>query len=550
MIYDIPTNATDVPSLEDYLSAAKERWRLILLVLLTFVAAAIVFDAIRVPNFEGEARVLANPSIETATGTNPSNPVLEREREVLAGVDVATRASDILDGAILPRDILEDLEVQFIDSSDTLEVVFPDPDAERAANVVNAMVDAYVEDREAGSLAVFNTQIESLNAEIVELDVQLDEIATDTARLTQVRNVAARLPNTDPSRQTQIDTTSDAIALLNQERAVVSNSLNATTRDLRVIERQLVSRRPAAEVIQYAQPPEDPSGPGRSLLLAGAIAFGLVAGIGLAFVLDRLDRTAKDSSDVELAIGTTVLGNIPKFNVGAKRGGPIMLSANQSVRSQRVREAYRRLRASVQFLQSSRQIRSLLVTSATPGEGKSSTVANLAVAAAQGGNRVVIVSGDLRRPMADRMFGVTSSKGLSDHLLDPSITDIMVPIPDLPSLTMVPSGPLPSNPGELLGSPRFSKLIEDLSDQFDLVLVDMPPVLSTADAGIASPYVDGVIVVVDSEATDTDSLLKVKNTIDRSGGTIVGAILNKDSTDSGLSLRRDRYAYEKVASNA
>lgn len=550
MIYDIPTNANEVPTLEDYLNAAKERWRLILFVLLAFIAAAIAFDQVRVPSFEGEARVLANPSIETATGTNPSNPVLEREREVIAGVDVATRASDILDGDILPRDILEDLEVQFVDDSDTLEVVFPDPDPERAANIVNAMVDAYVEDREAGSLAVFNTQIDSLTAEVEELDLRLEELATETSRQSQARTAASRLPNTDPTRQTLIDSANEAIALMNQERSVINSALTATTRDLRVLERQLVSRRPAAEVIQYAQPPEDPSGPGRSILLAGAIAFGLVAGVALAFILDRLDRTAKDSSDVELAIGTTVLGNIPKFNVGAKRGAPIMLSANQSVRSQRVREAYRRLRASVQFLQSSREIRSLLVTSATPGEGKSSTVANLAVAAAQGGNRVVIVSGDLRRPMADRMFGVTSTKGLSDHLLDPSVTDIMVPIPDLPSLTMVPSGPLPPNPGELLGSPRFAKLIEDLSSQFDLVLVDMPPILSTADAGIASPHVDGVIIVVDGEATDTDSLLRVKNTIDRSGGTIVGAILNKDSSDSGLSLRRDRYAYEKVASSA
>lgn len=548
MMYDIPASANEVPRLEDYLRAMRERWRLILLVLALFIVAVILFDRARTPVYQGQARVVANPSIETSTNTNTSAPVLEREKEVLASIAVATRASEILGDGSAARSILEDLDVRFVNRSDTLEVLYPDPDPDRAASVVNAMVDAYVEQREAGSLAVYTSQIEELDAELSELNERVVAISSETSRQNTARTRAAALPTTDPTRQAQIDEAAEAVTLLNQERGLVNNTITQITREQRQLERQLASRRPAAEVIQYATAPENPTGPGRNLLIAGGVLFGSIAGVALAFVMQRLDRTAKESGDVEAAIGTSVLGNVPAYGVTGRRTELMMLSTAKSSRVQRVREAYRRLRASLQFLQTSREVSSFLVTSARPGEGKSSTVANLGVAAAQAGSRVVIVSADLRRPMQERLFGVSSPKGLSDYLADASVTDILVPVTDVPGLVIVPAGPLPPNPGELLGTPRFKDLIAELSEQFDLVLVDMPPVLSTADAGTASPLVDGVLVVVDSQRTDTDSLLRVRTTIERSGGTIVGAVLNKDSSDSGISLRRDRYAYEKVAS--
>ena len=227
-----------------------------------------------------------------------------------------------------------------------------------------------------------------------------------------------------------------------------------------------------------------------------------------------------------------------------------MLAGGRSAKVQRAREAFRRLRSSLQFLGTTRDADTFLITSARPAEGKSTTVANLAIALAQGETRVCLVNADLRRPTIEKVLGISSQQqGLSDWLVDQSVTNIMVSVQGTPGLVVVPSGQPPVNPGELPWG-RISGLIDELSNQFDIVLVDAPPVLNIADASSIAPSVDGTIIVVDSSRTDTDTLLRVRAEIDRSGGNVVGAILNRDDSDTGRSvLRKDRYAYEKVGAS-
>ena len=157
----------------------------------------------------------------------------------------------------------------------------------------------------------------------------------------------------------------------------------------------------------------------------------------------------------------------------------------------------------------------------------------------------------MRRPTIERVLGISGQQhGLSDWLVDQSITNIMVSVQGTPGLVVVPAGQPPTNPGELLASGRIGDLISELSTQFDIVLVDAPPIINIADASTIAPVVDGTIVVVDSSRTDTDTLLKVRAEIDRSGGSVMGAILNRDDSDTGRSvLRKDRYAYEKVGAS-
>ena len=219
---------------------------------------------------------------------------------------------------------------------------------------------------------------------------------------------------------------------------------------------------------------------------------------------------------------------------------------------QRAREAFRRLRSSVQFLGATQDAKTFLITSALPTEGKSTTSVNLAVALSQGETSVCLVNADLRRPTVEKILGIPSNQqGLSDWLANPDIANIMIAVPGTPGLAIVPAGPPPSNPGELLATNRFASLLDELSDQFDIVLIDAPPVLSTADAAAIARSVDGTIVVVDSSRTDTDTLLRVRAEIDRSGGTVLGAILNRDNSGAGGGsiLRKDRYAYEKVTAS-
>ena len=226
-----------------------------------------------------------------------------------------------------------------------------------------------------------------------------------------------------------------------------------------------------------------------------------------------------------------------------------MLASGRSARIQRARESFRRLRSSVQFLAASREADTYLVTSARPGEGKSTVSVNLAVAMAQGGGSVCLVNADLRRPTVEKMLGVPNSQGLSDWLVDNTITDILVPISNIPGLVVLPSGPPPTNPGELLSSGELSSLMDELITQFDTVIIDAPPILSAADASTIAPSVDGTLIVVDGQRTDTDTLLRVRGELERTGGTVLGAVLNRDSSDNAPRLGRDRYAYERVSAS-
>jgi capsular exopolysaccharide synthesis family protein len=224
-----------------------------------------------------------------------------------------------------------------------------------------------------------------------------------------------------------------------------------------------------------------------------------------------------------------------------------MLAGGRSAKVQRARESFRRLRSAVQFLGTSRDADTYLVTSARPAEGKSTISVNLAAALAQGGAKVCLINADLRRPTVERMLGVPNVRGLSSWLTDNSVTDIMVPVDGTPGLVLVPSGPPPANPGELLATGGLDELLGELSTQFDVVIVDAPPVLSAADASAIAPHVDGTLIVVDSRRTDTDTLLRVRGELERTGGRLLGAVLNRDSTDGGPRLGRDRYAYERVS---
>lgn len=548
MIYDIPAQANEIPRLEDYLRAIRERWKLLVAGGLLLFLAALLFENSRVPSYEAEAKVVVNPTISNAYNNNLVRPVLEREKEVLVSNAVATRAAEELGQSIAARVLVRDLGVTFVNDSDTLSLTYSSTDAAAAAVRVNAVAAAYVALREEASLEIYNSQIVSLTTDEQELDEKIVSVGDDIASANSDRRAAEALAEASPSRQSRIDEASELLDVLNEDLRDVKAALSVVRRDLRAVDRDLRSRNSTAEVIQVAERPESPAGPGRSLILAAGLVLGVMGGASLAFVLDRLDRRAKGSADVEAALGTTVLGSVPSFGVSARRVGVMMTSHAKSARSQRIRESYRRIRASLQFLQTSKNIATLVVTSARPGEGKSTFVANIGVAAAQAGTSVALVSADLRRPRLEKLFGLHVERGLSTYLANPTATDILVPIPEVDGLVLIPAGPQPPNPGELLASAKFGELLSELKDQYDLVLIDMPPVLSAADAGAASVHADGVILVVDAQGTNTDDLLRIRTTLERSGATLVGAILNKDNTDSGVSLRRDRYAYEKVAS--
>lgn len=545
MMYEPGSQAKETPGLEDYLAALRQRKWLVLLCAALGLVGAFFFSTAREKTWEAAAKVLVNPTPVASTDGRLVDPVLEREAGVVDSNAVARLVAEDLEITTSPLLLLRELEVVFVDNSDTLDLAYTHPEPDQAQDIVNSFARQYVAQRNAAAenlndatILEYQTVVDGLNEQIGSLEAEMQQLETRW-------RAAIGTP---------------AAAELNNQLVAVRTTRNSLISDLRVPNANLsdavISRNTqvaSAEVLQLADLPTTPTGFSDNILRALGLFLGTGFGAALAFVLHRLDRTARESGDVELALGTSVLASIPSFGM-AHRGGSaaiVMLAGGRSARVQRAREAFRRLRSSIQFLGQTREAETFLLTSARPAEGKSTTAANLAIALAQGESKVCLVNADLRRPTLEKVLGIPSSQqGLGDWLGDQKVTNIMVSVPGTPGLVVVPAGPPPPNPGELLATNRFATLMDELSSQFDIVLVDAPPVLSAADASAISTAVDGTIIVVDSSRTDTDTLLRVRSEIDRAGGTVLGAILNRDDSDGGGGvLRKDRYAYERVTAS-
>jgi len=200
-------------------------------------------------------------------------------------------------------------------------------------------------------------------------------------------------------------------------------------------------------------------------------------------------------------------------------------------------EAYRTLRTNLTFFAAlDRPVESLIVTSAAPNEGKSEVLANLAVTMAQGERRTILVDADLRRPGLHELFGVANDRGLTTMILeeealdDPPLLDVGVE-----NLLLVPSGPLPPNPADVLGSSRMEQVIEAFKGRADVILFDAPPVIAVTDAAVLGTKVDGVLLVVAAGRTRRDHAERAKELLERVNVRIIGAVLNEARRDAALS---------------
>ena len=198
-----------------------------------------------------------------------------------------------------------------------------------------------------------------------------------------------------------------------------------------------------------------------------------------------------------------------------------------------VSEAYRTLRTNLEFSSLDKPIKTMVVTSPGPGEGKSTTLANLAVTLAQAEKQVILVDCDLRRPSQHELFGLSNSVGLTTMVVDdkamkqPPLLDT-----EVEGLRLLPSGPVPPNPSELVGSHRMAEIIAMLSEQADIVLFDAPPVIAVTDAAVLASRVDGVLLVIKAGATKRDQARKAKALLDKVNAHLVGAVLNNVKMDT------------------
>lgn len=540
-------------SLETYLRAVQQRsWYIPASIILCALVAFLGLGA-RTETFTATARISVGPMpIGGSDDARTASPNLDQEREVLTSDEMAANA--ILAGnlPLTAVDLLEDADVDFVPSSNVLRVRYTSDDAVLSAAVTNALAAAYTDSRDARSLSFYEGQVAASEELIVELAAERGQLISEQESLAAERAAALVLPATDPSRDGQIALLDDARANVRVELNQQTSANNVAVKALAAAERQLQTRPPAAALLQSADVPTAPDGISATWIYTGAVLLGLGLGIAAAFVAERLDSTVRTREDVGLALNTSVLGTVPLFGIRDRLSSNslFMLTPGSGARSGQVREAFRRVRTALQFLMTSKKASVVMLTSAFPAEGKSSIVANLAVAMAGGGHQVAVLNADMRRPTLETLLDMgpdSGSKGLSNYLGgDDSVQ--LIASKQVDGLWLMPAGELPANPGELLSSQRFKDLLDQLREQVDFVLVDSPPVLSTADAAAACPMVDGVVVVVDSRRTELADLLSVRADIELAGGKILGSVLNKTKTRRKLFGARDRYVYNVAAS--
>jgi succinoglycan biosynthesis transport protein ExoP len=526
--------------IREFLAMVRRRIWFILSVTLATVGLVTFLVYHRAPLYESIAAVEVRPLSAGLELQGPSSFVnMDSEVAKVTSVSVVERAANSMGVVATSPDeidaIIANVSVSTSSPSTFLNIACTGGSPEGAQKCAQAFADAYVADR-------------------MELARSEHEGAVSgPRRALQLSN--ARLA----SLQGQLAATSSAT-----EGSVIESQIAQEQANQQVALSQLaqvppISPHPALVALP-ASLPDGPSNKDFASLGVLAAILGLALGIGLALLRERLDESVAGSANLERALGTPVVARIPRV-IGWKdrnEAKVVTLSAPESAPA----EAYRAARTSLLYL--SQQIGLQVVEFAGPGqrEGKTTTTANLAVALAGSGREVIAVSSDLRNPRLHCFFGLENDRGLSSLLQDRARLDGIMLLQDrarldgmllvtsVPGLRVLPSGPVPPNPAELLGSHRMDEVMAALRKEADFVLLDTPPALTVADALELAPKSDAIMLVTDAQRSTTGQLVEMRQQFQRVGGNVVGVIVNNlDATMMKRNGRRYGGSYYATVSD-
>ena len=385
--------------------------------------------------------------------------------------------------------------------------------------------------------------VQSANDQIQTMKRQLDEgvvnlRATLQAQLDMANDRLASVKvMKDDSREDAIKRGLDAQDYVDAKRDFETDQLLLQQLRLKLIGETITRKMPneTIEIHEEAQIAQGPSSPNVTLNLVLGAVVGVIFGLGIAFFLEYLDTSVKSLDDVERYLQVSVLAVIPK-DVG------ILLKQSGSSPDA---EAYRILRTNIEFNRKNPEDNSITIISGGAGEGKSTTLINLAYICAQGGYTTLMIDADLRRPRLHTYLDVNNSVGLTNYLTtDLMLEDVILQTP-VDNLYFMPSGILPADAAGILNSRRMSELIQDVKQRFDLVLVDSPPILGVSDASVLASEVDLTIIVIQHRKLPRNMLLRVKQAVENVGGNIIGVVLNNVDvrSDSQYQYYTSYYTY-------
>jgi polysaccharide biosynthesis transport protein len=519
--------------LRDYLSLFNRRKWIIILAVLLVVGAALLASILQSPLYEAKARLFleANSSVFDSTSAQQLSVArVQTEIQVLQSspVRAAVRES---------RGHAPPVSVTQVGQTEVLEVSVKDTQPRVAAELTDAYVTAYLDYRRKQA-------VDDLVSKGKEIQRVLDDLKA------QVADLDARA-EADPPRPAAASATTAGAASTSERDALISQqALFKQKLDQLGVDSAVTNT--TASAVAPAEVPRTPVSPRPLRNGVLGLSLGLILGIAAALLIEHLDDSIKTKDDLEVAAdGLPVLGMIPAVASWKNRTETRVISHAEP--SSPAAEAYRSLRTSINFLGVDRSMRIIQVTSSNASEGKTTTIANLAVALARAGERVVIVNCDLRRPRIHDFFGLPDSVGFTNVFLgEMTISTALQQVPGEANLRLLASGRLPPNPSELLSSHRTEQIFSALKRQNVMVLVDCPPVLPVTDAAVLSSRVDGTVLVASAGSTTEKDLGRALELLRQVGAPIIGTVLNGVSADGGYGYQYGYYAPdapEKKATN-
>ncbi len=487
--------------------------------MLVVTGTALYVSSRQTPLYRASAQLLLQPALrDTVLDASVSyvdpDRMLKTEMQVLRSPPVEQEARKRLGyGAGVSAAPLPETNVVL------LEAVNADP--ARAADIANTYGHAYIAVRQGQVVEELASAGQQMEAKIVELQRQIDALKAT--------------PSTSAREQANAAQSSQLNALITQQ-GVLRQKLDQLNIDAS-------ARSGGAQLVVPATAPSAPFSPDtrRNGLLA--LALGAAMGVALVLMREFLDDSINTQEDLTRAApGTAVLGVIPYVRRWRARGPAVSLADPSSPAA----EAYRTLRTSIKFLRLDTAVRLMQVTSPSAAEGKTSTVANLGVALAMAGQRVIVVCCDLRRPRLHESFGLDNTVGLTTVVVgEVALSDALQPVPGATGLRLLASGPLPPNPAELLSSRRGGDVLSALRDDADIVILDCPPLLPVTDAVVVSALVDATVVVTTANLTKRKELTRAIELLRQADAPLVGTVFNGVKAKGGSRYRYEHYGQRR-----
>lgn len=517
--------------LRQYLAILRRRWWLLVLLALIGGGAAFAAGELRQPIYVATTTILINQ----APGALPDYTAVQQGQRVATTYVELLQKRPVLEQVIANLGLQTspealDAKINVIPVRDTnlLELTVQDTDPQRAADIANEVVRVFIaqnlefqESRFADSLRNLQSEMDKVQAEIDRVEARLEVLEKSTTALT-------------PEQQAERNHLQQLLANYQSSYATLLDRYE----QVRLAQAQATDK---VSVVEDALPGKR-AGQSSSMLAVQGALVGMLLGIGLVVLLEYFNDTVKSEEEAEALTGLPTLGQIGNIE---KVDEPQDVLVTILYPRSPVAEAYRVFRANLEFLAVDGPIRSVVVTSTGPVEGKTTTAANLAIALAQAGKRVILVDADLRRPAMHRLFGCSNSVGVSTALLQEPSNNIARHLvrTEVENLLLMPSGPLPPNPAELLGSKRAADLVRQLSELADVVILDSPPVLAVADPVLLARYCDAALLVILTEKTQAEALRRAKEQLEQSGVPHMGVVLNRVPLSSDGYYYRYRHYY-------